>query len=150
MPDSKIFMLGQNLEMRSPLVSDWRESRLCCGHLCRAKALNRSVSARAFVWLTLVAALGSTALLTEPSATPATDQERVLLVMGIDYPGHLWKRTAPVLADALRNDGRLQVFMVEDPHFLDSAAVARYDAIVMHWQNWEQPGPGAGARENRN
>jgi type 1 glutamine amidotransferase len=38
--------------------------------------------------------------------------------------------------------------MVEDPHFLDSAALQKYDIVVMHWQNWQQPGPGANAREN--
>lgn len=86
----------------------------------------------------------------QPTVTPtsATNSARVLLVTGMDWPGHLWRQTAPVLAEALRKDSRLQVFTVEDPHFLDSAALARYDAIVMHWQNWEQPGPGVSAREN--
>ena len=73
---------------------------------------------------------------------------RVLIVTGIDYPGHLWRQTAPVLADALRKDAALSVFTVEDPSFLDSEAVQRYDVIVLHFQNWEQPGPGEHAREN--
>lgn len=45
-------------------------------------------------------------------------------------------------------DSRIEVFTIEDPHFLDSAALARYDAVVMHWKNWEQPGPGERAQEN--
>jgi type 1 glutamine amidotransferase len=66
----------------------------------------------------------------------------------MDYPGHLWRETWPVLAGALRKDPRLEVTTIEDPHFLDSAALERYDAAVMHWQNWEQPGPGSEARAN--
>lgn len=83
-----------------------------------------------------------------PGVPGGTNHARVLLVTGMDYPGHVWKQTTPILAEALRKDARLQVSVVEDPHFLDSAALARYDALVMHWMNWEQPGPGANAREN--
>jgi type 1 glutamine amidotransferase len=72
----------------------------------------------------------------------------VLLVTGIDYPGHLWRKTAPVLADALRQDQRLELVTVEDPGFLDSEAIQKYDLLVLHFQNWEQPGPGERAREN--
>ena len=79
---------------------------------------------------------------------PPTQKARVLLVTGIDYPGHLWKQTAPFLAAALRQDPRLEVFVVEDPNFLDSAALQKYDLVLLHFQNWEQPGPGERAREN--
>ena len=82
-----------------------------------------------------------------PAAAQPT-KSRVLLVTGIDYPGHLWRQTAPVLADALRKDQRLDVFTAEDPQFLDSGALAKYDVVLLHWQNWQQPGPDARAREN--
>lgn len=82
------------------------------------------------------------------SMAASTNTARILLVTGMDYPAHLWRKTAPVLAEALRKDTRLEVFTVEDPHFLDSTALARYDAVVMHWQNWQQPGPSARARQN--
>jgi type 1 glutamine amidotransferase len=86
----------------------------------------------------------------QPSAGPASTNQpaRVLLVTGMDYPGHHWRQTAPVLAEALRKDRRLEVFTVEDPHFLDSAALARYDVAVLHFENWEQPAPGLKARAN--
>jgi type 1 glutamine amidotransferase len=84
----------------------------------------------------------------EASPTPTPEKARILLVTGVDYPGHLWRRTAPVLADALRKDSRLEVFTVEDPAFLDSPAINKYDVILLHFQNWRQPGPGEGAREN--
>jgi len=83
-----------------------------------------------------------------PAATPPKEKARVLLVTGVDYAGHLWRETAPALAEALRKDPRLEVITVEDPSLLDSAAVNRYDLILLHFQNWQQPGPGEQAREN--
>ena len=83
-----------------------------------------------------------------PAAAPAKEKARVLLVTGVDYPGHPWRQTAPALAEALRKDSRLDVVTVEDPAFLDSAAINQYDLIVLHFQNWHEPGPGEQAREN--
>jgi type 1 glutamine amidotransferase len=73
---------------------------------------------------------------------------RVLIATGQDYPGHLWRLTAPALAGELQKDARLQVRTIEDPLFLDSQALNDYDAMVLHFMNWEQPAPGAKAREN--
>ena len=84
----------------------------------------------------------------QASPAPAPQKARILLVTGVDYPGHLWRRTAPALAEALRKDPRLEVFTVEDPAFLDSPAINKYDVILLHFQNWQQPGPGEHAREN--
>lgn len=84
----------------------------------------------------------------QPAPTPAKSTARILLVTGIDYPGHLWRQTAPVLKQALEKDPRLEVRVVEDPNFLDSAAITNYAAIILHWMNWEVPGPGPAAREN--
>jgi uncharacterized protein len=85
----------------------------------------------------------------EPVAGAALKAKaRVLLVTGMDYPGHLWRQTAPALAEALRQDARLDVATVEDPNFLDSTGLANYDLVVLHFQNWQQPGPGPAAREN--
>lgn len=84
----------------------------------------------------------------EPRARSAVARARVLLVTGIDYPGHLWRETAPVLAGALRADPRLEVSTVEDPQFLDSAAIHGFDVVVLHFQNWQRPGPDGRAQEN--
>jgi type 1 glutamine amidotransferase len=99
----------------------------------------------------LAMAAGSVLSAAEPPAgIPGSTNHpaRVLLVTGVDYPGHLWRQTSPVLAEAIRKDRRLEVFTVEDPHFLDSAALARYDVVVLHFENWQQPGPGTSARAN--
>jgi len=115
-----------------------------------AHPLTRPLVATLTSLLALLAAWNATLYAAEPAASPAATNQhaRLLLVTGIDYPGHLWRQTAPVLAEALRKDPRLEVFTIEDPHFLDSAALASYDVVVLHFQNWEQPGPGQRARDN--
>ncbi|MHC4694335.1 MAG: ThuA domain-containing protein [Planctomycetota bacterium] len=72
----------------------------------------------------------------------------VLIITGIDHPAHNWRKTAPVLAEELRKDTRLDVRVAEDPHFLDSSALQRYDVVVLHFMDWQQPAPGPKARTN--
>ena len=77
-----------------------------------------------------------------------TNQIRVLLVTGQDWPGHLWRETAPALRQLLEQDKRFTVRIIEDPHALDSVALTNYQVALLHFQNWQQPGPGVAAREN--
>jgi type 1 glutamine amidotransferase len=92
-----------------------------------------------------------TALAANPAATEAAGSNKtanVLIVTGIDHPAHNWRQTAPVLAEILRKDKRQEVRVVEDPHFLDSSALQRYDVVVLHFMDWQQPAPGPKARAN--
>jgi len=98
--------------------------------------------------LVLLLVLGGMSLSIAAEAPGAAPRRRILLVTGVDYPGHHWRETAPALVQALRKDQRLEVSVVEDPAFLDSAALNGYDAVLLHFQNWEQPGPGQAARDN--
>jgi type 1 glutamine amidotransferase len=102
---------------------------------------NNTVASEVWLW----EGKGRTSLARPGTKEP---QGRVLLVTGIDYPGHVWKETAPVLAEQLRQDRRLQVSVVEDPGFLGNPALHGFDVVVMHWMNWEKPAPGPAAREN--
>lgn len=77
-----------------------------------------------------------------------TNQIRVLIVTGQDWPGHLWRETAPALRQLLEADKRIAVRILEDPHALDTAALTNYNVALLHFQNWQQPGPGAMARAN--
>lgn len=90
------------------------------------------------------------ATLAAPGLPAGSDQKQaqVLIVTGIDHPAHNWRQTAPALAEVLGKDPRLHVRTVEDPYFLDSSALQRYDVIVLHFMPWEQPTPGAKARAN--
>ena len=67
--------------------------------------------------------------------------KKVLIVTGLDYPGHKWRETTPVLAAALAQDKRLEISVVENPQFLTSPELSRYDAIVLHYQNHQVPAP---------
>ena len=73
---------------------------------------------------------------------------KILIVTGQDYPGHVWRETAPVLRKLLEVDPRFVVRILEDPSALDSAALTNYQVALLHFQNWEAPGPGVAAREN--
>jgi len=77
-----------------------------------------------------------------------TPQKKVLIVTGIDYPGHKWKQTSPVLAKAIGADKRLDVKITEEPNDLAKDTLGDYDVIVLHFMDWEVPAPGPKARAN--
>ena len=86
-----------------------------------------------------------------PVIMPAPKDEsktNVLIVTGVDYPGHKWKQTAPVIAAFLAKDKRLEIRTVADPHQLSSPTLHKYDVIVVHFMNWKVPAPNKTAREN--
>jgi type 1 glutamine amidotransferase len=72
----------------------------------------------------------------------------VLLVTGIDYPGHPWRQTAPAVKNLLEKDPRLKVRVVEDLEVLASSKLKQWDVVIIHFMDWEKPGPGPAAREN--
>jgi len=65
-------------------------------------------------------------------------QKRVLIVTGDDYPGHVWRNTAPPLAGILREDARLEVAINESPAILGSPLLSYYDAVVLHFKNYAE------------
>jgi len=78
----------------------------------------------------------------KPTIDPR-DLRRVVIITGDDYPGHLWRLTAPELASILRADPRLEVTIQESPYMLASPLMAHYDAAVIHYMNWKpRPDPG--------
>jgi len=75
-------------------------------------------------------------------------KKKALIVTGIDYPGHKWKQTAPVLKKLLAKDSRFSVDVNEDPASLASPLIHDYDVIVLHFMDWKKPDPGTKARAN--
>ncbi|MCY3024663.1 MAG: ThuA domain-containing protein, partial [Planctomycetota bacterium] len=73
---------------------------------------------------------------------------KVLIVTGIDYPGHKWRETYPVVVADLNEDKRLLVDVAEDPKVLCSPEINDYAALIIHFMNWEKPDPGEKARAN--
>ena len=131
-------------------------SRRLPGSVCseiRLPARRRFLQCAAGATLIMWAALGlgapaSPAPAKETAPPAKSSAARVVIVTGVDYPGHPWKLTSPVLADLLRKDARLTVDIVEEPHFLGSPKLASYNVIVLHFMNWECPAPNEAARNN--
>ncbi|HOE10562.1 MAG TPA: ThuA domain-containing protein [bacterium] len=71
----------------------------------------------------------------------AQEPIRVLIVTGCDYPGHHWRETTPEVRRALEENPRFQVFVCEDPEIMATSIHERYDVMVLHYCNWEQPMP---------
>jgi len=108
------------------------------------------VSRRSFLTATVgLVVAPSSVLAAAPSRPPSKDhRKRVLIVTGIDYPGHKWKLTTPVLAKAIAADKRLHVEVTEKPADLAKDNLGDYDLVVLHFMNWQSPDPGPQARAN--
>jgi type 1 glutamine amidotransferase len=65
-------------------------------------------------------------------------RKRVLIVTGDDYPGHLWRQTAPELAAIVREDSRLEVTITESPGILASPLLSHYDAVMIHFKDYPE------------
>lgn len=65
-------------------------------------------------------------------------RKRVLIVTGDDYPGHLWRETAPEFAAILREDKRFEVLINESPAIFGLPLLAHYDAAVLHFKNYSE------------
>ncbi|MBN2474760.1 MAG: ThuA domain-containing protein [Pirellulales bacterium] len=99
---------------------------------------------------TLLMTLGTVAALI--SAAPAENQEsdsiRVLIVSGVDHPGHDWKTTAPAIRQILEQDKRFDVRIAEDPELLASDVVFDYDVLFLHFKEYTPTARAERIREN--
>lgn len=73
---------------------------------------------------------------------------RVVIITGEDYPGHKWKLTGPALRTELQKDARLQVDLVEEIEFTRSRQLHEYDAVVIHFKNYDPAVPGREGFDN--
>jgi type 1 glutamine amidotransferase len=76
------------------------------------------------------------------------DTARVLLVTGEDYPGHKWKETYPVLKAGLEKDSRMVVDVLADLKALATTRLADYDAVILHFKNYDPKVPGRKGYDN--
>lgn len=74
--------------------------------------------------------------------------KRLLIITGEDYPGHKWQQTAPILKSIYVPDVRFRVDMVEDLTRLPSLDLDPYDAVVMHFKNYDPNVPGRQGLDN--
>jgi type 1 glutamine amidotransferase len=94
--------------------------------------------------LFVVAAIGAEA----SSRAAEKETVRVLLITGIDYKGHLWKKTTPALRAVLEKEKRLEIRVVDDIEFLSSDVIFDYDVLFMHFKNYDPLKRGEQARAN--
>jgi type 1 glutamine amidotransferase/HEAT repeat protein len=94
--------------------------------------------ATATATFTVVAAPVATTPVVKANAGAA---KKVLIVTGLEYPGHKWRETAPVLVEAIGADKRLEVSVVEEPKFMASPELKKYDVIVLNYQNHNVAAP---------
>jgi HEAT repeat protein/type 1 glutamine amidotransferase len=122
------------------------KSNVVCSEIWLVESATPMAIATATTTITIVPAAPR---LTKPEVRAnAGAQKKILIVTGCDYPGHKWQLTTPVLTAALAKDKRLEISVIEDALFLASADLKKYDAIMLNYMNWENPGPGAAAQEN--
>jgi type 1 glutamine amidotransferase len=75
-------------------------------------------------------------------------EKRVLIVTGEDYAGHKWKETTPVLKEQIARDARLAIDVSEDLKILRSPDLHEYDAVVVHFKNYDPEVPGRSGFDN--
>ena len=71
------------------------------------------------------------------SAEPSPMPIQAVIVTGVDWKGHLWKETAPALKDILQTNRQYTVQIKEDPAFLASDELVKFDLVVLHFKNYE-------------
>lgn len=83
-------------------------------------------------------------LLTAALVSAQEGRLRVLIVTGRMDPSHNWRETTPVLKTILENAGRFDVTVTEDARGITTGSLARYDALLVHYN-----GPRFGAEAER-
>ncbi len=87
-------------------------------------------------------------LATVSASDDSAPLKRVLIVTGEDYKGHKWQLTTPVVKAQLEKDSRLAVEVTEDLTFLRSPLLHDFDAVVMHFKNYDPEVPGREGYDN--
>jgi type 1 glutamine amidotransferase len=108
--------------------------------------LPRDITADGKATVTLKCLAGPNAVISELwllRRTAAAPAKRVVILTGDDFPGHRWRETGPDFANLLRTDPRLEVTITESPALLGSPVLAAYDAVFLHFKNYNERLPTA-------
>ncbi|MGL4594412.1 MAG: ThuA domain-containing protein [Thermoguttaceae bacterium] len=94
--------------------------------------------------------IGSSVSLAAEKDTTKTEpkQVRVMIVTGIDYPGHPWKSQAIELRKALESSPLLDVRLVDDIEILGTDVIFDYDVLFCNFKNYDPLKRETAAKEN--
>lgn len=76
-------------------------------------------------------------------------EKQVLLVSGQDYPGHHWRKTGAAMEQIVTADDRIEVTICETPHGVSLTHLACYDAVFVHFKNYQDSLPSTEAMRQR-
>jgi len=68
-------------------------------------------------------------------------EKQILLLTGQDFPGHHWRKTAPVIEEIVAGDERMEVTLCETPGGVGLKHLDFYDAVFIHFKNYEEDMP---------
>lgn len=67
----------------------------------------------------------------------AGEQVKVMIVTGVDYPGHPWRTQAVELRKALGASKKIDVRLVEDIEVLSTNLIFDYDVLLLNFKNYD-------------
>lgn len=73
---------------------------------------------------------------------------RVLIVTGVDYPGHAWRTQSLELRKALAASRHIDVRLSEDVEVLGTELIFDYDVLLLNFKNYDPLKRETAAREN--
>lgn len=77
------------------------------------------------------------AVLAMAQNSPAAEPVKVMIVTGVDYPGHPWRTQAVELRKALTASKKIDVRLVEDIEVLGTNLIFDYDVLLLNFKNYD-------------
>jgi type 1 glutamine amidotransferase len=74
---------------------------------------------------------------TVPAQTPAEKPVRVLIVTGVDYPGHPWKIQSASILRELGASKNIEVQLSEDIEVLGTNHIFDFDVLMLNFKNYD-------------
>lgn len=101
-----------------------------------------------FIFITVICTAWFVNLTISMAQQSGDKKAHVLIVTGNDYPGHEWRKTTPALTNLLSKDPRLRIDVLYNPNDLGKVDLRQFDAVILHFMNWETTSPPVSARTN--